>query len=286
MSNVRWLSTVLVALAFAGISCYSGSSDSDDSRSFREDAESTSDAQSNDSFDAGSYRLDDAGDVAGAPEIDVPDRLDFARVARDPGTSQTREFTIANIGEDALVIESLSIENFGENVAFARAGEWPPTLRLLPGEHETLAVEFQPIDRREQRGRILLDTNDPRYRDGLVPIALYAKAAPCLEPERQGYEFDVTSESTPDTVTKTVRIENCGTTDVFVDDAILQGERQFFDIPGRLTETPYDIAAGDTLEFDVTAKHDPDEYYPRQALLEIFAGKAATQRIQIEFVAR
>lgn len=271
MSTKRSIAVLATLLALAASSCYrtSGGGGGEGPRNVDEDAGSADDATSDDSVDAGSFRLDDPGDVAGAPEIDVVDRLKFRPPEPRSDRTQTVEFTVSNVGEGPLVVTDLDIENFGETAVFRRSGEWPETMRLLPGESQTLGVDFEPVNVQEQKGRILIETNDPRYRDGTVPIALHAPAGPCLKPEQEEYYFPVTQTSSDEPVEKTVTLENCGPSAVTVDRVELNGNYRPFEVEERAAETPYEIAAGETFEFKVTAYGADSEDFTAKAFLEV-----------------
>ena len=97
-------------------------------------------------------------------KLDAPDEVNFKSL--DIGESQEQTIELANNGESTLKLKSIKLVegNEDDKKEFRAGKDWVNKANLAPDEEMPLSVVYRPLNETEDKGHIVLETNDVRKK--------------------------------------------------------------------------------------------------------------------------
>ena len=134
------------------------------------------------------------------------------------GKTDTRPLTLTNVGDAPLVVDRIDFAaDAGFSLQVGTATHQPgtavtfsPPLELAPGISQQLTVGFAPVDDKQKKGSLLVQSNDTAWVGG-APVVLGANSkVPCiLVPQAPAIQFGAALVAAD--LSRDVTMTNCGT---------------------------------------------------------------------------
>lgn len=186
-----------------------------------------------------------------APDIQLdPTSIAFGQVAVGSGLATIETVTVSNLGDDALEIRDMWLENpdYGAVYTVSAIG----SVLVPPGGSTAFTVTYEPLTAIEYSTRVLIDSNDPD--EPQVGVELLAEGlAPMIELSPTSYDFGTMYIGCE--AVHPVTITNRGNTDLIVSDLNYYSASVELDFDPNLAvngELPWTIEANDSREVYVT----------------------------------
>lgn len=153
---------------------------------------------------------DDAG--SGEPDIEVtPVEVMFGPVQVDDTVAHVETVTVSNVGDGALEIYSLALENTEAPFQLSAIG----SVLVPPGQSTTFTVTYDPLTSQPDETNALIQSNDPDEEFSLVYLA-GTGVAPVIEVTPESYDYGVNFIGCDTQLP--IEIKNVGNADLVVSD--------------------------------------------------------------------
>jgi hypothetical protein len=196
------------------------------------------------------------GIVDGAAPDMVTDvnSLVFVEVPLESTDVQT--LTIINVGEGDLKLDAIKLveeTTDDSGMEFEKGGNWVGAAALATNEELRLSVEYTPGDKQADEGYIELQTNDPKYADGIARIPL---ETPTLAPRIYSKENVIfrrvppVTEETRNKFWQLTEVQNIGQAPLEINDLIVTPQGSDFTVSFPQSMDPEADPSTDSDEFD------------------------------------
>jgi hypothetical protein len=196
------------------------------------------------------------GIVGGEPPNMVTDvsSLVFVEVALD--STDTQSLTVINVGKGLLKIDDIKLveettDDAGQE--FETGEDWVNAVALQTDEELRLSVKYTPEDKQPDQGYIELQTNDPKYPEGVVKIPL---ETPSIAPRIYSKENVIfrrvppVTDETRNKFWQLTEVQNIGQAPLDINDIIVTPEGSDFSVSFPDSLDPDADPANDSQEFD------------------------------------
>jgi len=150
-------------------------------------------------------------DGSGDPDIEVtPGEIAFGEVSVDDAVEHVETVTVSNLGDDALQIFSVALDNSQAPFTVSAIG----SVLVPPGGSTTFTVTYDPLTASPDEANVLIQSNDPDEDMTMVHL-LGTGVAPVIQLDPESYDFGTNYIGCD--VQLPVAIRNIGNADLVVD---------------------------------------------------------------------
>ncbi|MFB6185055.1 MAG: choice-of-anchor D domain-containing protein [Haloarculaceae archaeon] len=197
--------------------------------------------------------------VPGVPNVSVASSVSFGRVDVDAGAT-ARTLTVTNVGDGTLTVSDTTVTGIDADLFDVASG----TLRVDPGDSESLRVSYDPDGPATHAATLQLTTDDPGRPTATVALSgTGGQSNPALDAAEYGFD-DVTRNTV---ATTNVTVTNDGTAPATVTNVSVRGPNadQF-----AAPNVSFRIAAGDRRTIPV--QYAPTALGAHEATLRVETG--------------
>lgn len=149
-------------------------------------------------------------DLSGEPDIEVaPPEVAFGQVSVGDTVAHVQTVTVSNIGDAALEINSLALEDTNAPFQISAIG----SVLIPPGQSTTFTVTYTPLTAEASETNVLVQSNDPDEEYTLVHL-LGQGVAPVIQLDPETFDFGTNYIGCDTDVP--IKIKNVGNADLHI----------------------------------------------------------------------